>query len=84
MWSGGVGASPLSFAAGEEGLAERMIEEARLAIEGDGAQAIIGYGGLNVIRALREALPVPVISPVAAGILFAEMLSGQNYLRAKL
>lgn len=71
--------SPLSFAAEEEGLAERMIEDARLSIEEDGAQAIIGYGGLSVTRALREALPVPVISSLAAGILFAEML-----VRAKL
>jgi Asp/Glu/hydantoin racemase len=55
-------------------LAERMIEEASLAIEEDGAQAIIGYGGLSVIRALREVLSVSVTSPLAAGILFAEML----------
>jgi allantoin racemase len=75
----GIGAVSLSFAAGEEGLAELMVKESRLAIEEDGAQAIIGYGGLSVIRAMREALPVPVIDPVTAGILVAEMLA-----RAKL
>lgn len=70
----GVGATSLSFAAGQEGLADLMIEAARLAIEEDRAQAIIGYGSLSVIRAMREALPVPVINPVTAGILVAEML----------
>lgn len=75
----GIGAASLSFAAEEEGLAELMVREARLAIEEDGAQAIIGYGTLTVIRALRKALHVPVINPVTAGILFAETLA-----RAKL
>ncbi len=75
----GIGAVSLSFAAEEEGLAERVIEESKLAIEEDGAQAIIGYGSLSVIRAMREALPVPVINPVTAGVLVAEMLA-----RAKL
>ena len=70
----GVDVSPLSFAAKEEGLAERMIEEALLAVEEDGAQAIVGYGGLTFRRALHEALPVPVINPLAAGILLAELL----------
>ena len=70
----GVGATSLSFAAEEEGLAELMVKEARLAIEEDGARAIIGYGSLSVIQAMREALPVPVINPVTAGILVAEMV----------
>ena len=70
----GVEATSLSFAAEQEGLAELMVKEARLAIEEDGAQAIIGYGSLSVIRAMREALPVPVINPVTAGILVAEMV----------
>ena len=70
----GVGVSWLSFANEEEGLAELMIKEARLAIEEDGAQAIISYGSLKILRALREALPVPIIEPVTAGILVAEML----------
>ena len=70
----GVGASSLAFAGEEEGLAELMIREARLAVEEDGAQAIISYGSLKILRALREALPVPIIEPVTAGILVAEML----------
>lgn len=67
-----VQAASLSFAAEEEGLEELMLEAARLAIEEDGARAIIGYGSLRVIRAMREALGVPVINPVTAGILVAE------------
>jgi allantoin racemase len=70
----GVGASSPSFAADEEGLTELMEQEARLAIEEDGARAIIGYGSLSVIRAMRAALEVPVINPVTAGILLAEMV----------
>ena len=69
-----VGASSPSFAADEEGLTELMEQEARLAIEEDGARAIIGYGSLSVIRAMRAALEVPVINPVTAGILLAEMV----------
>ena len=64
----------LSFAAEEEGLEELMLEAARLAIEEDGARAIIGYGSLRVIRAMREGLAVPVINPVTAGILVAEIV----------
>jgi len=70
----GVEAASLSFAAEQEGLAELMIGEAKLTIEEDGARAIIGYGSLSVIQAMRKALPVPVINPVTAGILVAEMV----------
>ncbi len=68
----GVAATSPAFAFDEEGLAELVIREARLAIEEDGAQAIIGYGTLKVLRAMREALPVPVINPVTSTILLAE------------
>jgi len=80
----GVGVSSLTFASEEEGLAELMIKEARLAIEEDGAQAIIAYGSLSVIRALREALPVPIIDPVTAGILVAEMLVRARLSQSKI
>jgi allantoin racemase len=68
----GVSAPSPSFAFEEEGLAELMIREAGLAIGEDGAQAIIGYGSMKVLRAMREALPVPIINPVTSGILLAE------------
>ncbi|MFC2031661.1 aspartate/glutamate racemase family protein [Chloroflexota bacterium] len=69
-----VGASSPSFAADEEGLTERMVQQAELAIEKDGARAIIGHGSLSVIHAMRAALCVPVINPVTSGILLAEMV----------
>lgn len=68
----GVAAKSSTFALREAGLEELMIREARLTIEEDGAQAIIGYGSMRVLRAMREALPVPVINPVTSGILLAE------------
>jgi allantoin racemase len=68
----GVAAKSRSFAFEEAGLAELMIPAAMLAIEEDGAQAVIGYGSLKVLRAMREALPVPVVNPVTAGILLAD------------
>ncbi len=70
----GVAANSPSFAFEEEGLTELMIRGARQAIEEDQAQAIIGYGSLKVLRAMRKALPVPVINPVTAGILLAEAI----------
>lgn len=68
----GVECTSASFAFEEEGLADLTIRAAMQAIEEDGAQAIIGYGSLKIIRALRNALPVPVINPVTSGILLAE------------
>jgi allantoin racemase len=68
----GVAITSPQFAFDPEGVAELMIQEARSAIEEDRAQAIIGYGTLMVLRAMREALPVPVINPVTSTILLAE------------
>lgn len=76
----GVAATSPDFAFEEAGLAELMIREARLAIEQDGAQAVIGYGSLKVVRAMREALPVPVINPVTSGILLAEAVARARLL----
>jgi allantoin racemase len=70
----GIPAASLSFAAEEESLEQLMIQEAELAIKKDRAQAIIGYGSLSLIRAMRAALTVAVINPVTAGILLAEMV----------
>lgn len=70
----GVKATSLSFATEQKGLVKLMVSEARLAIEEEGAQAIIGYGSLTLIKELRKALPVPVINSVMAGILVAEMV----------
>jgi Asp/Glu/hydantoin racemase len=55
-----------------EHLASVREVQAASAVQEDGARAIIGYGSLRMIRAMREALSVPVINPVTAGILVAE------------
>jgi Asp/Glu/hydantoin racemase len=61
-----------------------MIKEARLAIEEDGAQVIISNGSLKILHALREALPVPIIDPVTADILVAEMLVRARLSQSKV
>ncbi|MEO1132000.1 MAG: aspartate/glutamate racemase family protein [Cyanobacteria bacterium J06639_1] len=57
----------------------------RLALEEDGAEAIIlgcaGMGGLDA--QLAEILGVPCIDPVAAGVRFAEMLVGMGLSTSK-
>ncbi|MEO0804087.1 MAG: aspartate/glutamate racemase family protein [Cyanobacteria bacterium J06642_2] len=57
----------------------------RLALEQDGAEAIIlgcaGMGGLET--QLTELLNVPCIDPVAAGVRFAEMLVGMKLSTSK-
>jgi allantoin racemase len=82
--SRGIGVASLAFASEEPGLAERMINAARLAIEEDGAQAIIGYGGLTVIGAMRRALQVPVISPIQASVIVAELLVRARLSQSKV
>ena len=75
-----VGVPTLAFSKiPERYVIERMYEEALAAIEQDGAEAIIGYGGPDVYNELRNKLSVPVISPVQASIVLAETL-----VRAKL
>ena len=52
-----------------------MIEQGRLAMEEDGADAVIGYGSLDVISALQAGLGVPVIDPIQASAMVAESLA---------
>lgn len=61
-----------------------ILHEGRCAVEQDGAEAVIGYGGLKVIQALRDELPVPVISPVQASVLVAEMLVRSHLSHSKV
>jgi allantoin racemase len=68
----GVAVTSPEFAFDEDGIAALMIQAGKTAIKNDRAQAIIGYGTLRVLRAMREALPVPVINPVTSTILLAE------------
>jgi len=61
-----------------------MYAEAMAAIEQDGAEAIIGYGGPDVYNELRPNLPVPVISPVQASVVMAETLVRANLAQSKI
>ena len=81
-----VSASSLDFS-GEgaaDALVSAMLAAAEAAISQDGAQAIIGYGGRGIYRQLRHALPVPVISPIQASVIVAEMLVRAGIAQSKL
>ena len=79
-----ISASPLDFASQKSGLLERLLTVGRQAIEEDGADSLIGYGGIEGIEHLRRELGVPVISPVQASVLMAEALVRSNLSHSKL
>ena len=81
-----VGATTLDFAetAMQESVIALMLVAATAAVEEDGAQAIIGYGGLSGIRALRQNLPVPVVSPIQASVIVAGMLVRARLSQSKV
>jgi allantoin racemase len=53
-----------------------IVEEARRAVDEDGAEVIVlGCGGMaGLAEAIEDALKVPVVDPVAAGVVMAESL----------
>ena len=80
-----VGVPTLGFSkTPERTVIETMLEEARAAIDEDGAEAIIGYGGPDVFNALRHQLPVPVISPVQSSVIIAEALVRAQLSQSKI
>lgn len=80
-----VGTPTLGFAKdGNVDIPEIMLKAARDAVNENGAQAIIGYGGMPVYRKLRAELPVPVISPVQASVIVAETLARANLSQSKV
>lgn len=68
-----------------DGVVDGLERMGRMALEQDGAEAIIlgcaGMGGLD--QHLSESLGVPVVDPVAAGVRFAEMLVGMKLQTSK-
>ena len=64
----------LDFAAEQEDLPGRMLEQGRVAVAEDGAEVIVGYGSLRVIEHLRDNLPVPVLESVQCTISLATEL----------
>ncbi len=67
-------AGSLDFASQENRLRDEMLEQGLLAVEEDGADAVIGYGGLEILERLRGGLPVPVVDPIQASAMMAESL----------
>lgn len=65
---------PLDFSAPSASLQQAVLAQARLAIDEDGADAIIGYGGIELISFLQTSLNLPVISPIQASVIMAESL----------
>lgn len=69
-----VDSSPLAFHSEDRtALRAAMLEQGRRALE-LGADVLIGYGGDDMMEHLRDNLGVPVVSPVRAQVLLAEML----------
>jgi Asp/Glu/hydantoin racemase len=49
----------------------------------DGADAVIGYGSLDVIGRLQRELPIPVIDPIQASAMMAESLARLRIAQSK-
>ena len=79
-----ISASPLDFASEKSGVLERLLLAGRQAVEEDGADSLIGYGGIEGIEHLRRELGVPVISPVQASVLMAETLVSSGLSHSKI
>ncbi|WP_432179832.1 aspartate/glutamate racemase family protein [Streptomyces sp. NBC_00063] len=63
-----------------------IVEEARRAVEDDGAEAIcLGCGGMaGLDKEITTALSVPVVDPVAAGVRLAEAVVGLGLTTSKV
>ena len=78
-----VPANCLEFAGQNPRLPEAMLEEAQRALEDDGADSIICYGGLDVVNHLKEHLKIPVIDSVQSSTMLAENLIGLRISQSK-
>ena len=76
-------AGPLDFAAQKDELGSLMLDQAQKAVDEDGADVIIGYGGLDVIGFLQDNLHVPVVSPAQASVVMASTLARLNLAQSK-
>ena len=70
----GVESTSLDFAAERDDLPGKTLEQARLAVEEDRADVIVGYGSLAVINHLRANLAVPVLESVQCTLSLATEL----------
>jgi allantoin racemase len=70
----GVQSTSLDFAAERDDLPGKTLAQARLAVEEDRADVIVGYGSLAVINHLRANLAVPVLESVQCTLSLATEL----------
>jgi allantoin racemase len=70
------GLSVLEVEADPQGAVKAIVEEARKAVDEDGAEVIVlGCGGMaGLAEGIEETMKVPVVDPVAAGVAIAESL----------
>ncbi|MEV5538303.1 aspartate/glutamate racemase family protein [Saccharopolyspora shandongensis] len=75
----------LELEADEDRAATRIVEEARLAVEDDGADVILlGCAGMaGLAERVEEEVGVPVVDGVAAAVSLAEALVNQNLSTSK-
>jgi allantoin racemase len=69
-----VQAQSLDFAAAKSNLPDAMLDQAQKAVKEDGADVIISYPTMEVLRHLQTNLDIPVIDPVQAFTVMAESL----------
>ena len=69
-----VSAATLDYAKQKENLKKQMLLQAQKAIDEDGADAIIGYGSLDLISFLQKNIKIPIIEPVRSTVTFVESL----------
>lgn len=70
--------APTDITRAKEEMRERLVEQALLAVEEDGAEVIILGGGpiAGLAREVADRIPVPIIDGVSCAVRLAEMLVG--------
>jgi len=77
--------TPLQFAIEKESLKKHLLEQAKQAVNEDGADVIIlGCAGMNVAQWLKERVGVPVIDPLVAMLKTLEILGTMKLGHSKL
>ena len=69
-----VSAKTLDYASQKGTLKKEMLLQAQKAMDEDGADAIIGYGSLDLISFLQKNIKIPIIEPVRSTVTFVESL----------
>jgi allantoin racemase len=86
VWVGATGVGVLETASSEASVADAMVTAGRIAVEQHHAEAIaLGCAGMaDVVRALRDALDVPVIDGVGAAVSLVDGLVRCSHRTSKV